>query len=71
MKRVKRIRKTVLVSSILLLVMLFAIQIATLRAAPEAPYGPFPDRVIIFYHADETQVVPMIEKGEMTAWLYY
>ncbi|MEM2929255.1 MAG: ABC transporter substrate-binding protein [Thermoproteota archaeon] len=71
MKRVERVRKTVLASSILLLVMLFAVQVSTLRAAPEAPYGPFPDRVIIFYQAAETQAVPMIEAGEMTAWLYY
>ncbi|MEM2820793.1 MAG: ABC transporter substrate-binding protein, partial [Thermoproteota archaeon] len=71
MKGVKYVRKTVLASSMFLLVVLFAVQIAPLNAAPEVPYGPFPDRVIIFLQTDETQVVPMIEKGEMTAWLYY
>lgn len=40
-------------------------------SAEQAPYGPFPDRIIIFRHADEATVVPMIEKGEMDAWLYY
>ncbi|MEM2087462.1 MAG: ABC transporter substrate-binding protein [Thermoproteota archaeon] len=71
MKRVERVRKTVLVSSMLLIVVLFAMQVTTLRASPEAPYGPFPDRIIIFNQGAETQVVPMIETGEMTAWLYY
>jgi len=71
MKRFGYFRKKILVSSMLLLVVLFAMQVAISRAAPEVPYGPFPDRVIIFRQADETQVVPMIEKGEMTAWLYY
>jgi len=71
MKEVKCVRKTVLSSSMFLLVVLFTVQIIPLSAAPEVPYGPFPDRVIIFLQADETQVVPMIEKGEMTAWLYY
>ncbi|MCS7112976.1 MAG: ABC transporter substrate-binding protein [Candidatus Bathyarchaeota archaeon] len=40
-------------------------------SAEQVPYGPFPDRVIIFRHADEATVVPMIEKGEMDAWLFY
>ncbi|MEM2655688.1 MAG: ABC transporter substrate-binding protein [Candidatus Bathyarchaeia archaeon] len=37
----------------------------------EIPYGPFPDRIIIFRHAVEATVLPMIERGEMDAWLYY
>lgn len=40
-------------------------------SAEQVPYGPFPDKIIIFRHADESTVVPMMEKGEMDAWLYY
>ncbi|MBS7642219.1 MAG: ABC transporter substrate-binding protein [Candidatus Bathyarchaeia archaeon] len=43
----------------------------TSLSAEQVPYGPFPDRIIIFRHTDESTVVPMMEKGEMDAWLYY
>lgn len=42
-----------------------------LAVAEEVPYGPFPNRLIIFLHTDESTVVPMMERGEMDAWLYY
>ncbi|MEM2431894.1 MAG: ABC transporter substrate-binding protein [Candidatus Bathyarchaeia archaeon] len=37
----------------------------------EIPYGPFPDTIIIFRHAAEATVLPMIERGDMDTWLYY
>jgi len=64
-------RKTVL--SCTLILALF-VTLLPLLADPsmteEIPYGPFPDKVIIFRQAIEATVVPMIERGEMNVWLY-
>ncbi|MEM2092280.1 MAG: ABC transporter substrate-binding protein, partial [Candidatus Bathyarchaeia archaeon] len=57
----------------LALVALFAVwMLLTVNssAAEEIPFGPFPDRVIIFRQAAEATVVPMIERGEMDVWLW-
>ncbi|MEM2094867.1 MAG: hypothetical protein QXI32_06190, partial [Candidatus Bathyarchaeia archaeon] len=37
----------------------------------EVPYGPYPDKFILFLQPSEDAVVPMIEKGEMQTWLYF
>ncbi|MEM0233265.1 MAG: ABC transporter substrate-binding protein [Candidatus Nezhaarchaeales archaeon] len=37
---------------------------------PEAPYGPWVDRIVYFRVADEGLAVRLIEQGEMHAWLY-
>lgn len=66
------IRKTPLLLVYLALLILPMISIYVIPiSAEQVPYGPFPDRIIIFRHADESTVVPMMEKGEMDAWLYY
>lgn len=67
MKSVKRIFSPTLVA---LFVALMLLSVNPL-AAEEIPYGPFPDKIIIFQHPVEATVVPMIERGEMDAWLYY
>ncbi|MEM2740303.1 MAG: ABC transporter substrate-binding protein [Candidatus Bathyarchaeia archaeon] len=66
------LRKTSLLLAYLAVLILSTILVCvTPISAEQVPYGPFPDRIIIFRHTDESTVVPMMEKGEMDAWLYY
>jgi len=68
MKKTKAI--SYLLLSLSLAISLFSI-LPVIAQDEEVPYGPWPDELIVFLHADESTVIPRIETGEMDGWLWW
>jgi peptide/nickel transport system substrate-binding protein len=69
----KKIKKAINYLLLSLIVTMSLTGILTLRAQTtvEVPYGPYPDWITVFLHSDESTVIPMIETGDMDAWLWW
>ena len=69
MKKTKKI--SYLLLSLILAISLVGIIPVSAQDGSDAPYGPYPDTLIVFLHADESTVIPRIETGEMDGWLWW
>jgi peptide/nickel transport system substrate-binding protein len=69
MKKTKKI--SYLLLSLILAISVVGIVPVSAQDGSDAPYGPYPDTLIVFLHADESTVIPRIETGEMDGWLWW